>query len=56
MTRKTYTTRASAIRAAKAACKKAFGECFIAYECVDFHIWPDSKNYKSVYYYELVGA
>jgi hypothetical protein len=50
-----YTTRSSAIRAAKAFCKKLHGQSFEAAECTDFHILPDSKDYKAVWKFEVVN-
>jgi hypothetical protein len=57
---KNYTTRSSAIRAAKAACAKAFGDCFKAAEGVDFFIGVDferDENFfaRDRFYYEVAA-
>lgn len=43
--RKTYASRSGAHRAARAACRKALGDRFCAYEGPDYEIHPDSGPY-----------
>lgn len=52
-----YTTRGNANRAARAACKRALGDRYCAYEGPDYEIHPDSNpyEYRQKWYYRLRG-
>jgi hypothetical protein len=48
-TPKTYATRSNAHRAARAACKRALGDRFCAYEGPDYEIHPDAAPFSMGY-------